>query len=138
MVIDDLIYGKLLDSLYPKSFLMTDEDGLQHEVIHYGDVKDAIEDLRIELKQRLEATCSKTEKVGDTISRQAAIDIVTFECGKWKGPAKEITKQISALPSVQPKRGKTENVTSVAVLLLFGLWQTLIIAVIFAPIAVQI
>lgn len=36
------------------------------------------------------------------IKRQDAIDIVSFECGKWKGLAKEITKQINALPSAQP------------------------------------
>ena len=74
MIVDDLIYGKLLDSLYPKSFLMTDEDGLQHEVIHYGDVKNAIEDFRIELKKRVGV--SKMEN-GDTISRQP-------KHGKWK------------------------------------------------------
>ena len=37
----------------------------------------------------------------DTIYKQDAIDIVTFECGKWKGLSKEITKQINALPPVQ-------------------------------------
>ena len=40
----------------------------------------------------------------DLISRQAAIDIVTFECGKWTGLAKEISKQIKQLPSAQPER----------------------------------
>ena len=35
----------------------------------------------------------------DLISRQAAIDIVTFECGKWTGLAKEISKQLKQLPS---------------------------------------
>ena len=39
----------------------------------------------------------------DTIYRQDVIDIVTFECGKWKGLSKEITKQINALPPVQPE-----------------------------------
>lgn len=37
------------------------------------------------------------------IKRQDAIDIVSFECGKWKGLAKEIAKQINALPSAQPE-----------------------------------
>ena len=39
----------------------------------------------------------------DLIDRQAAIDIVTFECGEWQGLAYRITKQISALPSAQPE-----------------------------------
>ena len=39
----------------------------------------------------------------DLISRQAAIDIVAFECGKWTGLAKEISKQIKQLPSAQPE-----------------------------------
>jgi rubrerythrin len=43
---------------------------------------------------------------GNMISRQAAIDIVTFECGEWQGLSKEITKQINALPQAQPERGK--------------------------------
>jgi len=41
--------------------------------------------------------------MSDLIDRQAAIDITTFECGKWKGLAKEIAKQINALPSAEPE-----------------------------------
>ena len=37
----------------------------------------------------------------ELIRKQDAVDIVTFECGKWEGLAKEITKQIKALPPVQ-------------------------------------
>ena len=39
----------------------------------------------------------------DLIERQAAIDAVVFECGRWTGLAKEISKQIRQLPSVQPE-----------------------------------
>jgi len=39
----------------------------------------------------------------DLISRQAAIDIVVFECGEWIGLAKEISKQLKQLPSAQPE-----------------------------------
>jgi hypothetical protein len=39
----------------------------------------------------------------DAISRQVAIDIVEFECGEWKGLAKEIVKRFNGLPPVQPK-----------------------------------
>ena len=39
--------------------------------------------------------------VGDMIYRQDAIDIVVFECGEWTGLAKEISKQLSQLPSAQ-------------------------------------
>lgn len=35
----------------------------------------------------------------DYIRRQAAIDIVVFECGKWTGLAKEISKQLKQLPA---------------------------------------
>ena len=41
----------------------------------------------------------------ELIRKRDAIDIVTFECGKWEGLAKEITKQIKALPPVKPKNG---------------------------------
>ena len=44
----------------------------------------------------------------DLISRQAAIDIVVFECGKWTGFAKEISKQLKQLPSAQPERAEGE------------------------------
>ena len=39
----------------------------------------------------------------DLISRGDAIDIVVFECGKWTGLAKEISKQLKRLPSAQPE-----------------------------------
>lgn len=92
-MVDDLIYGKLMDSLYPKSFLMTDEDGLQHEVIHYGDVKNAIEDFRIELRKRVGV--SKMENVGDTIYRQDAIDALDCISG--------VEEVLRSLPSAQPE-----------------------------------
>lgn len=40
--------------------------------------------------------------MSDLIDRQAAIDIVVFECGKWTGLAKEISKQLKQLPYAQP------------------------------------
>ena len=39
--------------------------------------------------------------MSDLISKQAAIDIVKFECGKWKGLAKEICKQLENLQSAE-------------------------------------
>ena len=44
-----------------------------------------------------------TKKV-DTISRQAAIEIVDFECGEWRGLANTIEKRLSGLPSEQPEQ----------------------------------
>ena len=41
--------------------------------------------------------------MADYIDRQAAIDIVVFECGKWTGLAKEISKQLKQLPPAQPE-----------------------------------
>ena len=41
--------------------------------------------------------------MNDLIDRQAAIDIVVFECGEWIGLAKEISKQLKQLPSAQPE-----------------------------------
>lgn len=41
-------------------------------------------------------------KMYDSISRQAAIDIVDFECGEWRGLAKTIIDRFEALPSAQP------------------------------------
>jgi hypothetical protein len=38
----------------------------------------------------------------DLISRQAAINIVKFECGEWRGLAKTIVEEIEKLPSAQP------------------------------------
>ena len=46
--------------------------------------------------------------MSDLIERQAAIDIVVFECGRWTGLAKEISKQIKQLPSAQPKQNDAE------------------------------
>lgn len=49
---------------------------------------------------------SKNEEkdMSELIDRQAAIDIVVFECGEWIGLAKEISKQLKQLPSAQPER----------------------------------
>lgn len=41
--------------------------------------------------------------MSDLISRRAAIEIVDFECGEWKGLAKTIEKRLSDLPSAQPE-----------------------------------
>ena len=38
----------------------------------------------------------------DSIDRQAALDIVYFECGEWLGLAKTIEKRFDELPSVEP------------------------------------
>ena len=46
--------------------------------------------------------------VNDTISRQAAIDIVRFECGEWEGLAKTIIKRFEQLPSTQSESKKGE------------------------------
>ena len=40
--------------------------------------------------------------VNDTISRQAAADIVRFECGEWGGLARTIIDKLEELPSAQP------------------------------------
>ena len=37
--------------------------------------------------------------MAEYIEKQAALDIVAFECGKWTGLAKEISKQLKQLPS---------------------------------------
>lgn len=42
----------------------------------------------------------------DLISRQAAADVVNFECGEWRGLAKTIIDKLESLPSAEPKRGK--------------------------------
>lgn len=42
------------------------------------------------------------ESSQDCISREAAIDVVVFECGEWTGLAKEINKQLMQLPPVTP------------------------------------
>lgn len=46
--------------------------------------------------------------MSDYISRQAAIDIVEFECGEWSGLARTIVKAIEQLPPSQPERKKGE------------------------------
>ena len=46
------------------------------------------------------------KKMDDLISRQAAIDIVEFECGEWSGLAKTIAEEIKQLPSAEPERRK--------------------------------
>ena len=53
--------------------------------------------------QHEKAQLSQQGTTSDLISRQAAIDIVVFECGKWTGLAKEISKQLKQLPSAQPE-----------------------------------
>lgn len=47
----------------------------------------------------------------DYISRQAAVDLVNFECGEWTGLAKTIGNRINELPSAQPERKKGKWVT---------------------------
>lgn len=42
--------------------------------------------------------------MADYIDRQAAIDIVVFECGGWIGLAREISKQLRQLPPIQPEK----------------------------------
>ena len=56
----------------------------------------------------------RDEKMSDLIDRQAAIDIVEFECGEWSGLAKTIAEEIKQLPSAEPERtcvncGRTAN-----------------------------
>jgi hypothetical protein len=54
----------------------------------------------------------------DTISRQAALDIVYFECGEWSGLAKTIEKRFDELPSaVQTLYGY--NIVHLALSLLY-------------------
>ena len=51
------------------------------------------------------------EDDGDTISRRAAVDVVDFECGEWRGLAKTIIKKLEALHAVQPERVCVATVT---------------------------
>jgi len=46
--------------------------------------------------------------MSDLISRQAAIDIVEFECGEWIGLARTIIKSLANIPQeeTERKRGK--------------------------------
>lgn len=39
----------------------------------------------------------------DTISRAAAVNVVVFECGEWRGLAKTIIDELEALPPAQPE-----------------------------------
>ena len=41
--------------------------------------------------------------MGRPIDEEKVISIVEYECGEWVGLAKEITKQIKALPSAKPR-----------------------------------
>ena len=47
--------------------------------------------------------------MSEYIRKEEAIDIVVFECGKWTGLAKEISKQLKQLPAadVAPVRHGT-------------------------------
>ena len=57
----------------------------------------------VELAQNLPNACT------DTIYRQAAIDLVKFECGEWTGLAKTIGNRINELPSAQPEKHTDER-----------------------------
>ena len=77
----------------------------------------------VEIKLRTEklpvaqpaTNCSEIpNRSDDTISKQAAVDVVDFECGEWRGLAKTIIKKLEALPAAQPERtcvncGRTAN-----------------------------
>jgi len=63
-------------------------------------INEAVEKLE---KAQLSSESTTKDATSDLISRQAAIDIVVFECGKWTGLAKEISKQLKQLPPVQPE-----------------------------------
>jgi len=41
--------------------------------------------------------------MGRPLDEETVIEIVEYECGEWMGLAKEITKQIKALPSAEPQ-----------------------------------
>lgn len=60
------------------------------------------------LKELLDSTGFNRigEMMDDFISRQAAIDIVEFECGEWRGLARTIVEAIEQLPSAQPETAK--------------------------------
>ena len=55
------------------------------------------------LEQTEKAQLSGEAATSDCISRQAAIEIVDFECGEWRGLAETIEKRLSGLPSAQPQ-----------------------------------
>lgn len=46
------------------------------------------------------------------IDADAAINIVEFECGEWRGLARTITKAFKQLPYTQPKTGKWIKLTA--------------------------
>lgn len=77
----------------------------------WNDLQECIENLpTVQPKQEIKATLSKTETVGDTISRNAAIDAVLdrMNIEKYGRNAKpeEIMWTLENLPPVQPKHGK--------------------------------
>lgn len=47
-------------------------------------------------------------RMDEHIGRQAAIDIVKFECGEWSGLARTIVEAIEQLPPAQPDENKYE------------------------------
>lgn len=47
----------------------------------------------------------------DLISRQAAVDVVDFECGEWRGLAKTIINKLEALPAAQPELTDDQAIT---------------------------
>ena len=65
----------------------------------------AVEALRGEDAQPTQTNTSNTLNALDCIDRQAAIEIVDFECGgELIGTAKIITKRLSDLPPAQPEQ----------------------------------
>ena len=58
-----------------------------------------------------EGTGVRDMQKNDVIYRQAAVDIVDFECGEWRGLAKTIIKKLEALHAVQPERVCVATVT---------------------------
>ena len=52
--------------------------------------------------------------MNDLIDRQAAIDIVEFECGEWRGLAKTITKEIEHIPPAQSECKKGEWIKKIS------------------------
>lgn len=93
----DLIHSELKSFLSPLNSLISDDRTRHFEIAIGGIIKKAGE------LTDAEANSSEKPNDSDTIIRQAAIDIVMFECGKWTGLAKEISKQIKQLPAAQPE-----------------------------------
>ena len=48
------------------------------------------------------------KKMRRSVDERSVIKIVTYECGEWVGLAKEIEKQMKALPSAEPERESGE------------------------------